>query len=81
MGAKRPDGVKDQVFTVLSAFCKFFRNDSVQNASGGPVGGQTFEKFDKQILRHHVDAPPKLAHPCFDMFFAARRAESFEAIR
>jgi len=26
-------------------------NKMIQIASGGPAGGQTFEKFDKQVLK------------------------------
>ncbi|SCY83156.1 ATP-binding cassette domain-containing protein [Desulfoluna spongiiphila] len=31
----------------------------VERASGGPAGGQTFKKFDKQVLSKPFQAPPK----------------------
>ncbi|VVS93012.1 hypothetical protein [Desulfoluna spongiiphila] len=44
----------------------FFKNKSVydpmhkeKTASGGPAGGQPFEKFDKQVLSNPFQAPPK----------------------
>jgi len=36
-----------------------------QFASGGPAGGQTFKKFDKQVLRTSLQASPKEIHHVF----------------
>jgi len=44
---------------MAEAVIKVNRCYSTQKASGCPAGGQTFEKFDKQVLSRPYQAPPK----------------------
>jgi len=40
----------------------------VKNASGGPAGGQTFEKFDKQVFKVDFDSFEGVGFPTgFDL--------------
>jgi len=41
-----PDALKETTVNIL----KFEVTIQIKIASGGPAGGQTFEKFDKQVL-------------------------------